>query len=1184
MWCMRIAAEDPWVQWTELCKWICRWLQGAYQMKQADLADRCGWQVLLAHIGLLLVMHLLSEICKCMLQAINLMMPAESFLLQHLLYSWLQALVVTRPLCEPDCWIWLTLGAMLMIQDKPGKAAEDEPDEVAAETTTVPLHRGVPAHLYISPPPWLEEDRADAVCFRAIDFKCRQLGWTSTSRYHSQVQAKYDKIQLDHEARHGGDRICALRVAMQAYLQQHDSATLEQINAQLLLQVSRLFPRRSTAPVQRAWNNPQVRGSVTAMWQARARLRNIWSTNLTRLRYSMEAFKRHRAFMQAYRLLKQNGRQARRALLTNELAAAAEAAQRNDSGQLHRIIRRLAPKSKRVQVRIHGPNGEMLRDAAEHEAIVEYFEDLFQSQQESMNIERGTDAAPQVTEKDVYDSLCLTKYGKAVPPQAAPSSAIKCCADILAQAITPTVNACLQGAATPPRWANCHLALIPKPHKVAKRPANLRPLGLQDCNAKAYARILKHLLLQDVATALASMPVFAYIPSRGTDDAIARVSDHCRRVRLIHQQQVSNVHTYRAHKPKLGAYGGLQLAIDLTTAFDTVPRDELGRALSWAGVRQGCTLAPLLYVIFSAYLISKLQARLPADWVRNHLTLYADDSHASFEISSTDDIIRSMHIIKCLFDVYREHGMCVNPLKSGVVLGVRGLKATELLNRHLQGKGDQQCLVIGLGKDELRIPVKTSMTYLGICVSYGNFEQETLSARLKVAQATRCRLSKVLSAHRSALQYAAGPDAPGSTEAPVRKMFPHLNPVVGSEEAEAAAPEDAAMPLAPTLGRRQREEQETELPDKFQRPAGKGQSAQTGKNPEATAPSQSSQSKEAGPSGRPNQPQTGRARQHQQHQQWTKKEWEDWHRQGYSKEKTNQELQKELEVLKEDVRLLARIAMRHEDELSQKRTETDFLLTMEVGSSESGNTEGILEQLYKMAVEWKEKQEKGEVKNSLRLTLFIGLLMYLELKVQEATSSADSLENLAKLGYLKQVDGNPAWNYLQWNHDKGELEQMDKAPLPDQELRSLLCSLKTSIGAPGALLRFHSSRKLVENHKTAVTFFLGIGLRDPLSLVCYRAILQLCFSASTQLIKMRIRPTKMERQPLVKVLQDAAEFLHFLLEHAKPAAYEGHCYQPIALEIHQDGLQAPRLLYLMIKRYTRHLTGPRKITTFMDYQ
>ena len=607
-------------------------------------------------------------------------------------------------------------------------------------------------------------------------------GWTSTSRRHPPAQVKYDKLQLDHEARHGGDRIDALRANMQAYLQHHTSVTLEQVNDHMLSQVSRLFPRRSMAPAQRAWNNPQVRGSVTAMWQARARLRNIWSTTYTRLRYSMEAFKRHRIFMQAYRLLKQNGRQARRTLLTNELAAAAEAAQRNDSGQLHRIIRRLAPKSKRVQVRIHGPNGEMLRDAAEHEAIVDYFEDLFQSKRPSLPIHPGTDTAPQVTEKDVYDSLCLTKYGKAVPPHAAPSSAVKCCADILAQAITPTVNACLQGATTPQRWANCHLALIPKPHKIAKRPANLRPLGLQDCNAKAYARLLKNLLLRDVHTALASMPVFAYIPSRGTDDAIARVSDHCRRVRNSHQQQVSNVHTYRAKKPKLGAYGGLQLAIDLTTAFDTVPRDELGRAELWAGannsliatildlhsvcqytvqhkgrskcihmrrgVRQGCTLAQLLYVIFSAYLISKLQACLPADWVQHHSTLYADDSHASFEVSSTDDIIRSFHIIQSIFAVYREHGMCVNPLKSGVVLGVRGLKATALLHKHLQGKRDEQCLVIGFGKGELRIPVKTSMTYLGICVSYGNFEQETLSARLKVAQATRCRLSKVLSAHR----------------------------------------------------------------------------------------------------------------------------------------------------------------------------------------------------------------------------------------------------------------------------------------------------------------------------------------------------------------------------------------------------------------------------------------------------
>ena len=276
-------------------------------------------------------------------------------------------------------------------------------------------------------------------------------GWTSTSRRHPPEGSKYDKLQLDHEARHGGPRIAALRTAVQEYLAGRPAATLEQINAHMLSQVIRLFPRRSEAPEPRAWNTPQVRGSVTAMWQARARLRNIWSTTYTRLRFSMEAFKRYRAFMQAYRFLKQQGRQARRTLLTNELAAAAEAAQRNDTGQLHRIIRRLAPKSKRVQVRIHGPNGEMLRDSAEHEAIVSYFEDLFQSQTAPLPINPGLDAAPQVSEQEVYDSLRSTKYGKAVPPTSTPSSAIKCCADILAQAITPAVNECLQGGGTPPR-------------------------------------------------------------------------------------------------------------------------------------------------------------------------------------------------------------------------------------------------------------------------------------------------------------------------------------------------------------------------------------------------------------------------------------------------------------------------------------------------------------------------------------------------------------------------------------------------------------------------------------------------------------------------------------------------------------------------------------------------------------
>ena len=324
----------------------------------------------------------------------------------------------------------------------------------------------------------------------------------------------------------------------------------------------------------------------------------------------------------------------------------------------------------------------------------------------------------------------------------------------------------------------------------------------------------------------------------------------------------------------------------------------------------------------------------------------------------------------------------------------------------------------------------------------------------------------------------------------VRQMFPHL--AARPEPLEAP---DADMNAAPALGRRDREEGSQETPEK-------AASSRAQPSPQ--------------PGQQPGKTNSGRVR------QWTQEEWDSWTSWGQNnRELTTKELQREVESLRENVRLLARISMRHEDELSQKRTETDFILTLEVApANATPDQEGLLEQLYKMTVEWRTKQEQGQVNNSLRLTLFIGLLMYYELKVHEATASAESLEHLAQLGFLRQLDGNPVWNYLRWNYDKEELETSEQPPLPDAELRSLLTVLKTSIGAPGVLLRFHSSRKLVEQHKSAVTFFLGIGMRDPQALICYRALQQLCFNSSTQLIKMRLKPVKMERQPLVNILQE----------------------------------------------------------------
>ena len=59
------------------------------------------------------------------------------------------------------------------------------------------------------------------------------------------------------------------------------------------------------------------------------------------------------------------------------------------------------------------------------------------------------------------------------------------------------------------------------------------------------------------------------------------------------------------------------------------------------------------------------------------------------------------------------------------------------------------------------------------------------------------------------------------------------------------------------------------------------------------------------------------------------------------------------QALEENVKLLARLCLRHEDELSQMRVERDFVITME--SQEAA----VLSKLYRLSTVWKEKKEKG---------------------------------------------------------------------------------------------------------------------------------------------------------------------------------------------------------------------------------
>ena len=432
------------------------------------------------------------------------------------------------------------------------------------------------------------------------------------------------------------------------------------------------------------------------------------------------------------------------------------------------IIRKLSPKVPRKQIHLRGSQGHLLGpdEAADH--LRDWYQAMY------------SDTQPHTYEPDhlhwpfeeweLSQSFLHLPVHKAVSPHYAPAPLWRTIRQMMAGKLQEHGQHCATSKALPREWGKSTIIFLGKSGKSTSDAANLRPICLLEPCGKVLMRVLGMALRDQVWAELQQWPLFAHQPGRSTHDAIRRVLGHCGEVK-----QLQFMLQHRIHQDAAGARvslsGGLTVSLDLSRAFDQVPRGKLFECLRslnidatllsflWhiyqhtecefehrgchrtfvasRGIRQGCSAAPTIWTLFTLAILKELTRKIPADWIKNNLTLFADDTCAHCIFTSISTLQEHLKYIGILFDTLEEFGMTVNVSKTAAILKGMG-SALNKANRLVVKRTPQGSFLMIPRQGGMKTPIrlKSSHLYLGIIISYHNYERLSMDSRIAAAKKT----------------------------------------------------------------------------------------------------------------------------------------------------------------------------------------------------------------------------------------------------------------------------------------------------------------------------------------------------------------------------------------------------------------------------------------------------------------
>ena len=479
-------------------------------------------------------------------------------------------------------------------------------------------------------------------------------------------------------------------------------------------------------------------------------------------------------YLRVSRALNKQLRQAKQQR-AEEIIAQAHAADRKGLTHVYKVMHRTAPKDPRRSIHLKTLKQGLLGPQQSLQVITDYFSQLYQTSQRQSSQVFILNEPLNIESAEIEEAIASLSQRKALPKGHAPAVLWKTCsADIVPVLSRDFAQRFQPGALKlPTDWNRAFVTLLPKPQKPPNCPANLRPICLLPAISKLLARICAQRVRPLLEAAMRQQPQYAYLEGRQSLDALDKVFSHCSRVR----QAVSNLRpTPFAHsagrRPSLK--GGVQLSLDLSKAFDRLPRSRLEEALrrlqvpdnltqlilyihyemllvfhkddyvaelhTNSGIRQGCGLAPLMWTAFTLLAMERLEAFLTPD----QLTVFADDYHISWEIDSELQFHNCCVQIGRTLDELTTLGMQVSVEKTVVLLHLGGSAAKKAMQgRVFRGRKDT-FLEARTKTGPVRIPVRKEHKYLGAIITYGRFERSTVDYRLQQAWQTFHRLHRLL--------------------------------------------------------------------------------------------------------------------------------------------------------------------------------------------------------------------------------------------------------------------------------------------------------------------------------------------------------------------------------------------------------------------------------------------------------